>query len=82
MLSLSRIDITYICTVTVFAYSLRGATGFSAAAAMPLMGGWHQHRSGQRRGKSNLRHALFLRLIQTKVQRFRASFRFVQAALT
>jgi len=27
--------------------------------------GWHQYRSGQRRGKSNLRHGLLLRLIQT-----------------
>ena len=38
MLSLSSNQIAYICAVTVFAYSLRGATGFGAAAAMPLMG--------------------------------------------
>jgi len=38
MLSLSFNHIAYICVVTVFAYSLRGATGFGAAAAMPLMG--------------------------------------------
>jgi hypothetical protein len=38
MLSLSSNQIAYICAVTVFAYSLRGATGFGAAAAVPLMG--------------------------------------------
>jgi hypothetical protein len=39
---------------------------------------WHQHRSGKRRDKGNLRHGLLLRLIQTnKGERFRASFRFV-----
>ena len=38
MLSLSSNQIAYIRAVTVFAYSLRGATGFGAAAAMPLMG--------------------------------------------
>jgi hypothetical protein len=38
MLSLSSNHIAYICAVTVFAYSLRGATGFGAAATMPLMG--------------------------------------------
>ncbi len=38
MLSLSGNEIAYICAVTVFAYSLRGATGFGAAAAVPLMG--------------------------------------------
>jgi hypothetical protein len=38
MLSLSSNHIAYICAVTVFAYSLRGATGFGAAAAIPLMG--------------------------------------------
>jgi hypothetical protein len=33
--------------------------------------GWHQHRSGQRRGKSNLCHGLLLGLIQTeRVSRF------------
>ncbi len=38
MLSLSSNHIAYTCAVTVFAYALRGATGFGAAAAMPLMG--------------------------------------------
>jgi hypothetical protein len=38
MLSLSSNHIAYICAVTVFACALRGATGFGAAAAMPLMG--------------------------------------------
>src|SRR5258707_2200350 len=38
MLSLSGNEIVYICSITVFAYSLRGATGFGAAAAVPLMG--------------------------------------------
>src|SRR5258707_3249478 len=37
MLSLSGDEIAYICAITVFAYSLRGATGFGAAAAVPLM---------------------------------------------
>jgi len=38
MLSLSPNGIAFICVVTVFAYSLRGVTGFGAVAAMPLMG--------------------------------------------
>ena len=38
MRSLSSNHIAYICAVTVFACALRGATGFGAAAAMPLMG--------------------------------------------
>jgi hypothetical protein len=38
MLSLSGNEIAYFCFITVFAYSLRGATGFGAAAPVPLMG--------------------------------------------
>jgi len=34
MLSLSGDEIAYICAITVFAYSLRGATGFGAASAV------------------------------------------------
>jgi uncharacterized membrane protein YfcA len=35
---LSRNEIAYLCIVTVLGISLRGGTGFGAAAAMPLMG--------------------------------------------
>jgi len=38
MYALSRNEIIYLCIITVLGYSLRGGTGFGAAAAMPLMG--------------------------------------------
>ena len=36
--SLSTLTIVYCCVVMVIAYSARGASGFGAAAAMPLLG--------------------------------------------
>jgi uncharacterized membrane protein YfcA len=36
--SLSTVTIVYCCVVMVLAYSARGASGFGAAAAMPLLG--------------------------------------------
>jgi hypothetical protein len=54
MLSLSSNHIAYICVVTVFAYSLRGATGFGAAAAMPLMGLWCRLKSSCPRGRCSV----------------------------
>ena len=36
--SLSTLTIIYCCVVMVIAYSARGASGFGAAAAMPLLG--------------------------------------------
>jgi uncharacterized membrane protein YfcA len=37
MISLSYLEMGYCCIVIVAAYSLRGSTGFGAAAAMPLL---------------------------------------------
>ena len=37
LLSLSRAEVTYCFIVILFAYALRGGTGFGAATAMPLL---------------------------------------------
>ena len=37
LLSLSHAEVTYCFIVILFAYTLRGGTGFGAAIAMPLL---------------------------------------------